>query len=352
MRTLISPAALAPRLCALLALCLLATGGWADAPTLPNAVTVAPNDKNLLYMGRWDRTNPANAHGDWIGSYVRTTFTGTSVGIDLGGNSGLDVIIDEEPTRAVVGGPGIVPLNPALLASGTHTLLVGVKGGGGWDFRGLVLDPGARTKPPARRSVIEAVGNSITSGSGGPVEAGGNYTVLAAEALGCDHTQISWPGRALTTGYGCQDDKRGLDKQYFQQKCFYDSGPDAAWNFSDYTPQIVEINLGQNDGCGGETNETFQASYLSFLTNIRARLPLAQIVALRPFGGGYAAAIRLAVAARNAAGDARVHYIDTTGWLEPTDFADGVHPNDIGQAKAAGRLAPLLRPLLVRKERN
>ena len=244
------------------------------------AVAVAPTDKNLLYVGRWDRSDPASAHGDWIGSYVRVDFTGTSVGIALGGNSGLDVSIDGEPTRVVSGGPGVVALDPARLPPGRHTLQVGIKGGGGWDFRGLVLDAGAQTRPPVKRPVIEAVGDSITSGSGGPVEAGGNYTVLAAEALGADHTQISWPGRALMTGSGTQDDKRGLDHQYFQRKCFYDSGPDAPWDFSVDTPQIVEINLGQNDG---ETNKTFQASCVDFLQSIRAKLPKAQLVALRPY---------------------------------------------------------------------
>ena len=220
--------ALAPRVCALLALfCLtLAVGSPVRAQT-----NVAPHDKNLLYFGRWDRSDPAISHGDWIGSYVRVDFTGTSVGINLGGHSGLDVIIDGEPTRAVIGGPGLVALNPAPLPPGRHTLLVGVKGGGGWDFKGLVLDPGAATRPPVRRPIIEAVGDSITSGSPGPIEAAGNYTWLTAEALGCDHTQISWPGRALTTGYGCADDKRGLDTQYFHRKCFYDSGPDAPWDY-------------------------------------------------------------------------------------------------------------------------
>lgn len=74
--------------------CLLATfaGRNASAQTnaAPGAVTVAPSDKNLLYMGRWDRSDPANSHGFWIGSYVRVNFTGTSVGINLGGNSGLE----------------------------------------------------------------------------------------------------------------------------------------------------------------------------------------------------------------------------------------------------------------------
>jgi hypothetical protein len=94
-------------------------------------------------------------------------------------------------------------------------------GGGGWYFQGLVLDPGAVTKPPAPQPIIEFVGDSITCGSPAPIEAAGNYTWLTAEALGCDHTQISWPGRSLMTGFGFQDDKVGLDIQYFHQYCFY-----------------------------------------------------------------------------------------------------------------------------------
>ena len=309
-------------------------------------------DTSLLYVGRWNRDDPADARGGWIGTYVRTQFTGTSVGIDLGGNSGLDVIIDSGPTQVVVGGPGRVALNSMPLRPGTHTLLVGVKGGGGWDFKGLILDPGAAVKPPIKRPIIESIGDSITSGSPSPIEAAGNDTWLTAEALGCDHTQCSWPGRALTTGYGCDGhDKAGLNTQYFRRKCFYDSGPDVPWNFSAYTPRIVVINLGQNDGCGGETPETMQASYTRFLTDIRAKLPKAQIVALRPFGGGYADAVQKSVAARNAVDAFRVHYIDTTGWLDnPADFVDGIHPNNFGDHKAAARLAPLLKPLLETKQ--
>lgn len=339
-----------PLLCGALfsLLALDSVGGVAQTNPTSSAVTMAPTDKNLLYVGRWDRSVPGHSHGNWIGSYVRTDFTGTSVAVTLGGHSGMDVSIDGEPTRVVMGGPGGVPLNLAPLATGRHTLLVGVKGGGGWDFQGLVLGPGAATKPPARRPLIEFIGDSISCCSPGPIEAAGNYTWQTAEALGCDHTQIAWPGRTLTTGYGCQDDKVGFDTQYFQQNCFYET-PKAPWNFSTYTPQIVVINLGQNDGCGGESNENFQASDTKFIQTIRAKFSHAQIMAFRPFGGGYAAAVQKAVTALNTGGDAHVHYVDTTDWLQPADFSDGVHPNNVGNLKAAMHLAPLLRPLLAPK---
>ena len=170
--------------------------------------------------------------------------------------------------------------------------------------------------------------------------------------LGCDHAQVAQSARALTTGYGCADEKTGMDKQYFMLKNFgyVHDNPPAPWDFSTYTPQIIVINLGQNDACGNEPDDTFIASYVRFVKNVRAKFPKAQIVALRMFGGGhFGEDTRKAVATINAGGDARVHFLDTAGWLDPADFADGVHPNASGNLKAAMRLAPLLKPLLPAK---
>ena len=84
---------------------------------------------------------------------------------------------------------------------------------------------------------------------------------------------------------------------------------------------------------------TFRAAYGTFLATVRAGYPAAKIAALRPFGGFQAAEIKAAVDARTAAGDARVVYIDTTGWLvAPGDFTDTLHPNAQGSTKAAQAL--------------
>ena len=117
--------------------------------------------------------------------------------------------------------------------------------------------------------------------------------------------------------------------------------PPTPWDFS-YTPQVIVINLGQNDQCGAEPDDTMTASYVGFVQKLRATFPRTQIVALRPFGGPYEAAVRRAVETLNTAGDDRVHYIDTTGWLEKADFVDGVHPTQAGHTKsrqAAGSAA-------------
>ena len=174
----------------------------------------------------------------------------------------------------------------------------------------------------------------------------GNYSWQTAEALGCDHTQIAFSGVALTSGYGCTS-KVGQDIQYFRLKNYNhnDDKPPVPWDRS-YTPQMIVINLGQNDQCGSEPDAVMLASYAGFVLHLRAAFPKAQIVALRPFGGPYEKPIRQAIADLVSQGSHQVRYVDTTGWLEAGDYGDGIHPNATGMSKVMQRLMPALKPLL------
>jgi len=108
----------------------------------------------------------------------------------------------------------------------------------------------------------------------------------------------------------------------------------------------VVINIGTNDGNGaGVPTATFQTSYLNFLKLIRGKYPKAQIFALRTFGGYMATQTQAAVTQLVNAGDTRMRYVNTTGWLSSSDFgSDGLHPTDAGHVKLNGILAPLLKP--------
>ncbi|MBV9709865.1 MAG: hypothetical protein JO011_02980, partial [Ktedonobacteraceae bacterium] len=70
------------------------------------------------------------------------------------------------------------------------------------------------------------------------------------------------------------------------------------------------------------------------------------IVVLRTFLGRKAASTLAAVKAVQAAGNNNVQYIDTTGWLDPSDYNSGPHPSDAGQIKVANKLGPILAPML------
>lgn len=306
------------------------------------------SDPNIKYFGRWDKTDTQLYHSYWGGAYVRTMFTGTTIGIKLATDGDLVVSIDNKVPRSVNGKQGVTELTLRSLKEGTHSLLVGSAGQNNEvSFQGLVLASEAVTIAPKEYPLIEFIGDSITTGTGPGRISTVNYAWNTAVALGCDHAQIAFSGVALTTGFGCLKDKMGLDNQYFRLKNFnhLNDNPQTDWNFS-YTPDIIVINLGQNDQCGKESAETLTASMISFQKKIRSRFPATQIVILQPFSGAYADSILDAVRTLNANGDKRVQYIDTKGWLDKEDYSDGTHPNGTGNLKVVGHLVPLLRPLL------
>ncbi len=204
-------------------------------------------------------------------------------------------------------------------------------------FQGLVLDSGARTVAPTVPSgLVEFVGDSITAGALTDRLALDSYAWKTGERLGVRHTRIARAGYCLVAQSGCT----GLSSQYFRTG----STGDQNWDFSRYRANAVVINLGTNDIGHGVSGSAFQAAYTKFLSDLRARHPEARLFAVQTLKKRYVTETRAAVSARNAAGDSKVQYVDTKGWLtDGADYEDGNgHPNEAGHTKFAGRLAPVI----------
>jgi lysophospholipase L1-like esterase len=302
----------------------------------------SPADPNISFVGRWDTTNAAAYVPAWAGAYLSSGFTGTTVKLKQRNTIDLYYSIDNGAFRYLTGVSGSVNLTPAKLASGKHTLRVSyrvVAGSYHGDavFQGLTLDPGAITyavKTPPK--LIEFIGDSITVGTTTSENALTAYGWLIGERLGTRHTQIAQGGACLvTTADGCV----GMEDYFLKLNSLTTS---ATWDFSRYTANAVVINLGTNDLAHGTHTTTFQPHYLHLLEEVRAKYPNAAIFAMRTFAGRFGAQTEAAVQTRNAAGDAKVYYVDTTGWLTSTDFTDGTHPTDAGHVKVADKLAPLI----------
>ena len=174
-----------------------------------------------------------------------------------------------------------------------------------------------------------------------------NYAWQTAELLGCDHTQISFSGLSLSSGYGCLDTKIGMDSLYFNLKNYnhIHERPVIPWNFS-YTPDIVFIFLGTNDECGQAPEEVVSLNSRNMIYKIRQKFNDAEIFVMRPFKGIYENALSSAVRRLNSMGDEKIHFIDTTGWLSESDFSDGTHPNETGTSKIINKLVPTLKPFV------
>jgi lysophospholipase L1-like esterase len=302
----------------------------------------SPTDPDIAFIGRWDTTNPSAYLPNWAGAYLKTGFTGTTVRLRQRNTIDLYYSIDGADFTYLTNVSGTVNLTPTALRAGNHTLLISyrVVGGsytGDAVFQGLILDPGATTRPvPVSPRLVEFVGDSITLGTTSSRVALTAYGWLAGEQLGVEHTQLGYGGGCLVaTSDGCTS-----VASQFLKTGYAATSPD--WDFSRYRADAVLINLGTNDVSHGVTSAVFQSRYLTFIHTVRSKYPAAAILALRTFSGRFAAETAAAVAAANGGGDANVSYVDTTGWLPANGLSDSVHPNDIGHQAIAARLAPIL----------
>jgi hypothetical protein len=150
------------------------------------------------------------------------------------------------------------------------------------------------------------------------------------------HTQVARAGYCLVGRSGCT----GLSTQFFRTA----STGGADWDFSRYRASAAVINLGTNDIGHGVSGAAFQSAYTAFLRDVRAKYQNAVPFAVQTLKKRYVPETRAAVTARVNAGDGRVRYVDTTGWLsDGADYEDGKgHPNEAGHTKFANRLAPVI----------
>jgi lysophospholipase L1-like esterase len=310
--------------------------------------------ETIHYYGRWnhlvDRAITVNT-----GSHVVARFTGTGV------SARFDVTLNQSPnptlTWRIDGNEwqeGELAATMTLgtgLADGTHEVTLMARGLNEFQtrwtpplvssltFLGFDVAGGAlEASPRPVRPKIEFLGDSITEGVNlwpsrpgmdtPPWRGDGRlaYASQTAQVLGAEWRQVGFGRQGLLIG-----GNGGVPTANDAFNLIYQGVPRDEWQ-----PDLVTINQGTNDS--GATAANFRTAYTQFLTTIRAAYPDAKIAAMRPFNGAYAAEIQAEVTARNAAGDQRVYYIDTTGWLVAADFTDGLHPNAQGSQKAAAAL--------------
>jgi lysophospholipase L1-like esterase len=298
-----------------------------------------PNDTNIQYHGRWNRSNASYYSMGWAGGYLDAQFTGDSIGVRQRNAIDLYYSIDRGPLQWRRNVSGNVSLATGL--SGTsHTIRIGYReraGSYNGDpvFGGLILATGGQTTPVTRpQQFIEFIGDSITVGQPNSNRPFTAYAWLTGEALGAGHTQVAQGGACLVSQdcYGMMD--------WFRRSSGYVSTDD--WNFATYQATAVVINLGTNDVGHNVSTTQFQQNYIVMLERVRRAYPDAQIFAMATFRGRYVPETRNAVSTRTAAGDSRVHFVDTAGWIGSGDLHDSVHPTDAGHAKVAQRLTPIL----------
>jgi hypothetical protein len=332
----------------LMTLLALAAGTLLHATLACAGVAIAPDDKHLQYTGRVDFTHPEAPVISWPETAIAGNFTGTSLAVTLDDEKGknyFNVFLDGEKSAPLIlqadQGSKTYVLATGL-APGKHSFLITKRTEGeegATVVKGFELaDGGQMLAPPARpKRRIEFFGDSVTSGMGDEAPMNGpddvkrdknshlSYAAVTARRLNAELHMTSQSGIGIMISWFP-----------FTMPDFYDQlsavgNNDTHWDFASWTPDVVVINLLQNDSwlvgrdhkLQPEPNEQQRvAAYQAFVARVRELYPKAYIVcalgsmdATRP-GSPWPGYIRAAVEHLHAAGDKRIDtiFFDYTGY--------------------------------------
>jgi lysophospholipase L1-like esterase len=267
-----------------------------DAPVgaslLPNAAAATsavhpPAAATPRFVGRWV-PDGNGMRCSWSGSYVVGRFKGTGVSArikDEGFNL-FQVVIDGEVKKVLrtdkVKGETLYQLAEGL-PDAVHEVALHrraeAKVGEAVFYSFEPMGGKMLPHPPAPERRIETIGDSITTGFGneGPGAACGyvnseqneyaTYGAIAARNLAADHTTIAWSGKTL------HEMREYFDKSLPQRT----DGP--RWDFAQYQPQVVVLNVGTNNFALVDPGEArFVRLYHELVQVVRTAYPKAFIV--------------------------------------------------------------------------
>jgi hypothetical protein len=287
----------------IISLLIIAIGLKSNAQTLVKSI-----DPNIHYMGRVAKSDTA-AVLSWSGNSVMLNFTGT----------GIKAVLNNEGTEnfynIIIDGKVISVLHPdagkkdyvlaANLPKGKHTLELFKRTewamGKTW-FYGFEVEGGNVLPPsPSKKHKIEIFGNSISCGYAvedttgkdrgtGPFENGYiSYAAITARYFDAEFYNTSKSGIGVTVSWFpliMPEMYDRLDATDLTSK----------WDFSKYTPDLVIINLFQNDswivqqpdnpqfkarfGTKTPTAEFITNAYANFVKSVRGKYPKAKILCI------------------------------------------------------------------------
>lgn len=202
----------------------------------------------------------------------------------------------------------------------------------------LMCDEEAVITPmPAKAHKMEFIGDSITCGYGTDDEDMTHtfstetedvtkaYAYKTAKLLDADYSMFSASGYGIISGYTADPQVRGateLIPPYYESQCFSrdtfgEAGypADIPWNFAEYQPEVIVINLGTNDDsyCQDtvEKQEEYVRQYIEFLKVVRKNNPNAEIFCVLGLMGDrlYPRVCEAAEGYTAQTGDKRIHTV-------------------------------------------
>lgn len=271
-------------------------------------LTINYSNPNIEYSGRIDTTTSEGVDMYWSGTSIKINFEGESVEA-LFSNEG-----DQNYYNLILDNDSVIVFHPkgekgyytllSNLSKGKHTLEIFRRtewSRGKTTFYEFKIESNAKILPKseAKKHKIEFYGDSITAGYGNEDLNGGNnpdstftnnymsYAAITARNLDSQYSCIAKGGIGIMISW--------FD---FTMPDIYDrldpTNKSSKWDFSNYSPEIVVVNLFQNDswlvtkpnnkefknkfGNKPPSDDFIIGSYKDFIKSIRSKYPDANII--------------------------------------------------------------------------
>lgn len=277
---------------------------------------IRPTNKNLLYSGRIDRSNPEEPVFVYPCTSVGMRFTGNVLKIHVRNHSAywdnyMGCILDGRQSTFALPkeGTAVLEIKAGEDKNQEHEVLIFKRQDACHEvaFLGAELEEGAELleRPEEPRRKMEVYGDSVSAGevseavdyvgkedpehNGEYSNSWYSYAWMTARKLDARIHDIAQGGMALLdkTGWFHEPDYIGMETAWDKIHYNPDLGGEMEWDFSGYTPQVVIVALGQNDShpadymkedYEGEKADRWRRHYKEFLLKLRSRYPDAHII--------------------------------------------------------------------------
>jgi lysophospholipase L1-like esterase len=331
----------------------------------------AADDPNFRYVGRYI-SNAQEIQFDWAGFYIQFSFRGSECSVKMNdtGHNYYQCFVDNKPAQTF----DVKSDTTIILASGLgmqiHKIRIYKRTEGNLGkatFKGAII--GGEDKEliqwkniPLRK--IEFIGNSITCGYGTEGKSKNepwnpstensylSYATIIARTFNADYHIVAHSGQGVVRNYGDKQKTSALAMPQRYNRVF-DEQPEPFWNFRQWTPNAVVINLGTNDFSTQPypDESDFKKGYENLIAEVQKQygeIPIFCLVGPMIDEPCYTYIKQTVDEFRSVYQKKNIYFIGIPTYLTnpEKDLGSDYHPNYSGQRKIAMQVIPLMSTIL------
>jgi len=335
----------------------------------PRVQIIEADNPAFSYFGRTDRSDPKVVRFDWPGVYLRCSFTGNALEIRLKGGTRdyFNVFIDDLPVKVIHPVADSISVIAGLAGKNAHELLITKRTEADMGmacFYGIGISPNGIITPSTVRNSrkIEFVGNSITCGYGAEGLSGNerfkpetensylSYASIAARAFSADYALMAHSGLGIIRNY---NDKSKISTKLAPMPPrfgrTFDTDSVKMWDFNQWIPDAVVINLGTNDysTLPHPDKAVFKRRYeelIERILEVYGKIPVFCVVGPMTNEPCYTIVKEVVDDFNLIHNDSKIYFTGIPDGLlnDSTDLGSDGHPSYRGQRKSAEYLVPLM----------